>query len=111
MSLWRSFYNDARRRCSPAPVIMKSLSPDMIVAASIVRFDSLSLDNGAILSPVEVAYETYGTLNSAKTNAILVEHAFSGDAHAAGISPETGKPGWGENIIGPGKAFDTDRYF
>src|SRR3954451_16569504 len=83
----------------------------MIVAASSVRFDALSLDNGAILSPVEVAYETYGTLNAAKSNAILVLHAFSGDAHAAGISPETGKPGWWDNMIGPGKGFDTNRYF
>jgi homoserine O-acetyltransferase len=83
----------------------------MIVEASTARFDTLSLDNGAILSPVEVAYETYGTLNASKSNAILVEHAFSGDAHAAGISPETGKPGWWDNMIGPGKAFDTDRYF
>src|SRR5205823_9428987 len=83
----------------------------MIVEASSVRFDSLSLDNGAVLSPVEVAYETYGTLNAAKTNAILVLHAFSGDAHAAGISTETGKPGWWDNTIGPGKAFDTGKYF
>src|SRR5438132_4347081 len=90
---------------------MKSLSPDMIVAASNVRFDSLSLDNGAILSPVDVAYQSYGALNARKTNAILVLHAFSGDAHAAGISPETGKPGWWDDMIGPGKAFDTDRYF
>ena len=83
----------------------------MIVESSTVRFDSLSLDSGAILSPVDVAYETYGVLNSAKSNAILVLHAFSGDAHAAGISHETGKPGWWDNMIGPGKAFDTDRYF
>jgi homoserine O-acetyltransferase/O-succinyltransferase len=83
----------------------------MIVEASSVRFDSLSLDNGATLAPVEVAYETYGTLNARKTNAILVQHAFSGDAHAAGISHETGKPGWWDNMIGPGKAFDTDKYF
>ena len=89
---------------------MKAL-PEMIVAASSVRFDSLSLDSGARLAPVEVAYETYGTLNERKTNAILVLHAFSGDAHAAGISPETGKPGWWDNMIGPGKAFDTDTYF
>ena len=91
--------------------MMKFLPPDMIVEASTVRFDSLTLDNGANLSPVEVAYETYGTLNEGKTNAILVLHAFSGDAHAAGISHESGKPGWWDNMIGPGKAFDTDRYF
>src|SRR3954463_3059392 len=83
----------------------------MIVAASSVRFDALSLDNGAILSPVEVAYETYGTLDSEKSNAILILHAFTGDAHAAGISPETGKPGWWDNMVGPAKAFDTDKYF
>ena len=86
------------------------ISP-MIVEAQTVRFDSLSLDSGATLAPVEVAYETYGELNAAKSNAILVLHAFSGDAHAAGISHETGKPGWWDNMIGPGKAFDTNKYF
>jgi len=83
----------------------------MIVRANTVRFDSISLDSGATLAPVEVAYETYGELNQNKSNAILILHAFSGDAHAAGISPETGKPGWWDNSIGPGKAFDTNRYF
>src|ERR1700683_498447 len=83
----------------------------MIVEAQFARFDSLSLDNGATLAPVDVAYETYGVLNGAKSNAILVLHAFSGDAHAAGISEENGKPGWWDNMIGPGKAFDTNRYF
>src|SRR5580698_10064399 len=83
----------------------------MIVETQSVRFDSISLDNGATLAPVDVAYESYGELNEAKSNAILVLHAFSGDAHAAGISAETGKPGWWDNTIGPGKAFDTDRYF
>src|SRR5712664_2622328 len=83
----------------------------MIVETQTVRFDSIPLDNGATLAPVEVAYEAYGTLNAAKSNAILILHAFSGDAHAAGISHETGKPGWWDNTIGPGKAFDTDKYF
>ena len=83
----------------------------MIVNASTVRFDSLPLDSGATLAPVEVAYEAYGELNASKSNAILVLHAFSGDAHAAGISHEAGKPGWWDNMIGPGKAFDTNRYF
>ena len=83
----------------------------MIVETKSVRFDSMSLDCGATLAPVEVAYETYGALNAARSNAILVSHAFSGDAHAAGISHETGKPGWWDNMIGPGKAFDTDKYF
>jgi homoserine O-acetyltransferase/O-succinyltransferase len=85
--------------------------PAMIVEAHVVRFDSISLDGGATLAPVEVAYETYGSLNAQKSNAILILHAFSGDAHAAGVSPETGKPGWWDNMIGPGKAFDTNKYF
>jgi homoserine O-acetyltransferase len=83
----------------------------MIVETQSVRFDSISLDNGATLAPVDVAYESYGELNEAKSNAILVLHAFSGDAHAAGVSAETGKPGWWDNMIGSGKAFDTDKYF
>src|ERR1700748_668268 len=83
----------------------------MIVQAHTLRFDSISLDSGSTIAPVEIAYETYGTLNSAKSNAIQVMHALSGDAHAAGISPETGKPGWWDNMIGPGKGFDTNKYF
>jgi homoserine O-acetyltransferase len=83
----------------------------MIVETQSVRFDSISLDNGATLAPVEIAYESYGELNDSRSNAILILHAFSGDAHAAGISHEGGKPGWWDNMIGPGKAFDTDKYF
>jgi homoserine O-acetyltransferase/O-succinyltransferase len=83
----------------------------MIVETHVVSFDSMALDSGATIAPVEVAYETYGVLNAAKSNAILIEHAFSGDAHAAGISPESGKPGWWDNMVGPGKAFDTEKYF
>src|SRR5215467_9377279 len=82
----------------------------MITQSNSARFDSLSLDNGATLAPVEVAFQTYGDLNARKTNAILVLHAFSGDAHAAGIGAD-GKPGWWDNMIGPGKGFDTDKYF
>jgi len=83
----------------------------MTVETQTAQFESISLENGASLSPVCVAYETYGELNPAKSNAILILHAFSGDAHAAGISQETGKPGWWDNMIGPGKAFDTEKYF
>jgi homoserine O-acetyltransferase len=82
----------------------------VIVETQQVRFDSLALDCGVTLTPVDVAYQTYGELNAARSNAILVLHAFTGDAHAAGISPATGKPGWWDSMIGPGKAFDTDRY-
>ncbi len=83
----------------------------MIVDTQFVRFESISLDCGATLAPVDVAYETYGKLNADRTNAILILHAFSGDAHAAGLSRAEGKPGWWDNMIGPGKAFDTDKYF
>jgi len=83
----------------------------MIVETQLVRFDSLSLDCGVTLAPVDVAYETYGELNSSRSNAILILHAFSGDAHAAGISHDGGRPGWWDNMIGPGKAFDTTQYF
>ena len=83
----------------------------MIVETQHVQFEGISLDSGATLAPVDVAYETYGALNAARSNAILIVHALSGDAHAAGVSRDTGKPGWWESMIGPGKAFDTDRYF
>src|SRR5256885_9820007 len=83
----------------------------MIVETQNCRFDTISLESGATLAPVEIAYQTYGQLDPENSNAILVLHAFTGDAHAAGISAETGKPGWWDNMIGPGKAFDTEKYF
>ena len=83
----------------------------MVVQTQFARFESISLDSGATLAPVDVAYETLGELNAARSNAILILHAFSGDAHVAGISHESGKPGWWDSMVGPGKAFDTDKYF
>ncbi len=71
----------------------------------------LLLESEQKLDPVVLAYETYGALNKKKDNAILIEHAFSGDAHAAGFLENEDKPGWWDAMIGPGKAFDTDRYF
>ncbi|HOV33873.1 MAG TPA: homoserine O-acetyltransferase, partial [Candidatus Hydrogenedens sp.] len=72
----------------------------------------LILESGAKLGPVSIAYETYGELSPDKDNAILVCHALSGDAHAAGFhSPDDKKPGWWDPMIGPGKALDTNRYF
>lgn len=76
-----------------------------------VDFESLPLDSGEKLEPLTIAYETYGTPNEAGTNAILICHALSGDAHAAGYYPGDDRPGWWETMIGPGKGFDTDRYF
>jgi homoserine O-acetyltransferase len=83
----------------------------MISQTQLVQFDSISLDSGATLAPVDVAFETYGELNDNKSNAILILHAFSGDAHAAGEDKETGNPGWWDSMIGPGKGFDTHKYF
>ncbi|MCX7899323.1 MAG: homoserine O-acetyltransferase [Methylocystis sp.] len=70
----------------------------------------LVTDGGAAVAPLTVAYETYGRLNSARSNAILLCHALTGDQYAAGVHPITGKPGWWEAMVGPGKPFDTDRY-
>jgi homoserine O-acetyltransferase len=73
--------------------------------------DPLVLAGGASLGRVEVAYETYGTLNEARDNAVFICHALTGDAHAAGHHGDPGRPGWWDNLIGPGKAVDTDRFF
>jgi homoserine O-acetyltransferase len=72
----------------------------------------LVLANGATLGPITVAYETYGKLNAAKDNAIYVCHALTGDAHMAGRrSADDRKPGWWDELVGPGKGLDTNRYF
>ena len=74
--------------------------------------EPFQLDSGASLGPVTLAYETYGRLNAGRTNAILVTHALSGSAHAAGYhSADESKEGWWDDCIGPGKAFDTDKFF
>ncbi len=74
--------------------------------------EAMELDSGETLGPITLAYETYGRLNEDRSNAILICHALSGDAHAAGYhTPEDAGPGWWDDCIGPGKAFDTDKYF
>ncbi len=74
--------------------------------------EPLVLDSGARLAPVTLAYETYGELSPARDNAILLLHALSGDAHAAGRHrPSDPKPGWWDVMVGPGRPFDTERYF
>ena len=70
-----------------------------------------TLESGAVLPGLTIAYETYGKLNRDKTNAILICHALSGDAHVAGFHEGDNKPGWWDAVIGPGKAFDTDLYY
>ena len=71
----------------------------------------LMLESGERLGPVTLAYETYGKLNEEKSNAVLVLHALSGDAHAAGFLEGEKSPGWWEDMIGPGKGLDTEKYF
>jgi homoserine acetyltransferase len=71
----------------------------------------LQLESGQILDSFTVAYETFGTLNKNKDNAILVFHALSGDQFATGINPITNKEGWWVTAIGPNKAVDTNKYF
>lgn len=71
----------------------------------------LRLEAGGELSPFQIAYQTYGTLNEAHSNAILVCHALTGDQHVANVHPVTGKPGWWDVLVGPGRIIDTDRFF
>lgn len=74
--------------------------------------DKIELESGVQFGPIQVAYETYGVLNEKKDNAILLLHALTGDAHAAGYHNEGDKkPGWWDEMVGPGKAFDTNKYF
>jgi homoserine O-acetyltransferase/O-succinyltransferase len=80
----------------------------------VVRFGAdkpLKLDAGVDLSPFQIAYQTYGTLNADRSNAVLICHALTGDQHVANIHPVTHKPGWWETMVGPGRPIDTTRYF
>ena len=71
----------------------------------------LHLDCGVDLSPFQIAYQSYGTLNADRSNAILICHALTADQHVLNTHPVTGKPGWWQTMMGPGKPIDTDRYF
>jgi homoserine O-acetyltransferase len=72
---------------------------------------ALQLDAGGRLDQWTIAYQTYGDLNAAKSNAVLICHALTGDQHVANQHPITGKPGWWSVMVGPGRPIDTDRYF
>jgi homoserine O-acetyltransferase len=85
-------------------------SASALDAKSLVLPDPLPLDSGQRLESVRVAYETYGELADDKSNAILIFHALSGDQHVASVHPITGKPGWWDRMVGPGKPIDTARY-
>jgi homoserine O-acetyltransferase len=80
----------------------------------VVRFGTdqpLRLDAGIELAPFQIGYQTYGTLNAERSNAVLICHALTGDQHVANIHPVTQKPGWWETMVGPGRPIDTNRYF
>jgi homoserine O-acetyltransferase len=118
--VWRP--TRAARQETPMVEAELSVRPDITGGVSeadhphspVVRFDRdkpLRLDAGIELSPFQIAYQTYGTLNAQRSNAILVCHALTADQHANNAHPVTGKGGWWDSIIGPGKPIDTERYF
>ena len=98
-----------------APAVAFSSAPEADAPHSLVmRFGAdqpLRMDAGVALAPFQIAYQTYGTLNADKSNAVLVCHALTGDQHVANVHPVTGKEGWWDVMIGPGKPVDTDRFF
>ena len=84
----------------------------IVTPETCVIHEPLSLDSGETLESYEICYETYGTLNSARSNAVLICHALSGDHHAAGYNQiDDRKPGWWDNCIGPNKPLDTNKFF
>lgn len=87
-------------------------SVGIVTPRNFVIEEGLKLQCGQVLAPITLCYEVYGTLSENADNAILIEHALSGDAHVAGYhSPDDAKPGWWETMVGPGKTFDTNKYF
>jgi homoserine O-acetyltransferase len=89
-------------------------SPAIETDGGTLRFPAgkaLRLDSGARLDPLEIAYKTYGRLNEAKSNAILVCHALTMDQYVASPHPTTGRPGWWNRVVGAGLPLDPDRYF
>ena len=73
--------------------------------------EPLPLKSGGALPEYDLVYETYGQLNAERSNAVLVCHALSGSHHVAGIDATTGAVGWWDNLVGPGKPLDTNRFF
>ena len=99
-------------REQPEPELADPIGEASEPHSAVAHFaEGLALDAGGTLAPLQIAYQTYGTLDAAKSNAVLVCHALTGDQHAANDNPVTGKPGWWSRAIGPGRTIDTDRYF
>lgn len=73
--------------------------------------NSIALESGLALGPLQIAYQTYGVLNADRSNAVLICHALTGDQHVANVHPVTGKTGWWTALVGPGKPIDTNRFF
>ncbi|MCA3269331.1 MAG: homoserine O-acetyltransferase [Thalassospira sp.] len=90
---------------------MQPKDVDTPIAATYSLPEPLPLDSGAVLHGVTIAYQTSGTLNESRSNAILICHALTGDQYVTGTSPLTGKPGWWSGVVGAGKAIDTNKYF
>jgi homoserine O-acetyltransferase len=86
-------------------------SPLGVTRTQTVTFRGVKTQSGFLFDQVDVSYQTLGTLSPRRDNAILVCHALSGTAHVAGLHPETGRPGWWDFHVGPGKAIDTDKFF
>lgn len=88
------------------------MSNKNITETKYIKYDKpFILESEAVLDHLEMAYETYGKLDDKKSNVILICHALTGDAHVAGLHKSEEKPGWWDSMVGPGKAFDTDKYF
>ena len=85
--------------------------PHELMMAYFGADNPLKLDAGVELTPFQIAYKTYGTLNAARSNAVLICHALTGDQHVASVHPVTKKSGWWETMVGPGRPIDTERYF
>lgn len=99
------------RRTNPKSTEIMATVP-FLAASEVLKINKpLLLDGGQTLDDVHIAYEAYGVLNAAKDNAILITHALTGDQYVASTHPLTGKSGWWERMVGPGKPIDTDRYF
>jgi homoserine O-acetyltransferase len=96
------------------PIFLRPLTAPDADKGQAVEFGpdrALPLDCGRTLAPWTMAYMSYGTLNAERSNAVLICHALTGDQFVASAHPVTGKPGWWETMVGPGKPVDTDRFF